>query len=91
MVLTPSNEADDVSFYTCNFGLSVAVPYYLPIKYVITFLDGFECIHYISINTVYTERRQKLTDFWTHPPSADVIYGWPLTQRPTGTDGEKMD
>ena len=73
-----SNEADDVSFYTCNFGLSVAVPYYLPrgivhkVRHHI--LDVFEPTHQVSINSVQIVSK-KLPISEAIPPSADVIYG----------------
>ena len=76
--------------------LVLASPYHITypegpsIRYVITFLDVFETTHYVSINTVLNVSK-KLPISVPIPPSADVIYGWPLTQRPTGTDGEKMD
>ena len=64
-----SSEADDVSFYTCNFGLSVAVPYYLGTIHILRqHIFGRFWNHPLCQHKYSTERQQKITNFWTHPP-----------------------
>ena len=49
--------------------LVLASPYHITypegpsIKYVFTFLDGFETIHYVYQHKYSTERRQKMINF----------------------------
>ena len=69
-----SNEADDVSFYTCNFGLSVAVPYYLPdlprgtVHKVRHHIFGRFCTHPLYHYEYSTERNNKLSISEPIPP-----------------------